>query len=140
MPAPIDLNEMPGLPPPPAVEGKIAALPRSTAYSPPPMSPAPAPNPQQESRAKLAEAIMKATGGGEPQPVQHPTQAIGNAMQQIASANLQRQQAPAPPMMRGAAPPAGPGGPRMIRPPVKRQQMMRPGAGMFRRPSFKPGG
>ena len=44
-------------------------------------------------RQRLAEAIMKATGAGEPQEVQHPMQAIANAAQQIAAAHQKRKSA-----------------------------------------------
>ena len=47
--------------------------------------------PPLDRRARLAKAILDATGGGQPQEVNHPTQAIGNAMQAIAAARLDRQ-------------------------------------------------
>lgn len=49
-------------------------------------------DPQIERRQRLAKAILDATGGGQPQEVQHPTQAIGNAMQAIAAAQIARRE------------------------------------------------
>lgn len=56
------------------------------------IAPSPLDQPPKSQRQRLAEAILNATGGGEPQPVQHPLQAIGNASQQMAAAYLKRQQ------------------------------------------------
>lgn len=99
-----------------------AVPPPPGAAAPPGQQPLPQQPPPDDGRARLAEAILKATGGGQPQPVQHPTQAIGNAMQQIAAANVQRQR-PRPPMA-AARQMRVPG--QVIRPP-QRPRTLKPG-------------
>lgn len=77
-----------------------------------------------EGRARLADAIVKATGGGQPQEVQHPMQALGNATQQIAGAYQQRKQAPTPR-------PGSMAGTKVR----NKLNPIRPGSGQIRRPT-----
>lgn len=66
------------------------ALPRATMA--PPLARQAGPQDITPERERLASAILNATGGGEPQPVESPWQAIGNASQQMAAAFLQKKQ------------------------------------------------